>query len=79
MEKFVKELPLVRGEPFLLVINYKMDNARFIFRFNDEEIGMLTFPDQYLEFQDVTFNGDVSIVYMGFTKLGTHAIIKQES
>ena len=64
------------GSPFQLRISYDPSDLRFTVSFNGEEVGSgKYFLPTDVEFDALTADGDVTILYMGFPLLGEQPLV----
>ncbi len=64
------EVFLTKGEPFVVTVHWIIESSTFKVFFNDDTAGQLTLPIIYLDMEDITFVGDASVSFMGFTTIG---------
>ncbi len=70
-ETLETEVFLIKGEPFLVTVQWIVESSTFSVFFNDDPAGQLTLPIIYLDMKDAVFEGDASVTFVGFTTIGS--------
>jgi hypothetical protein len=65
------EITIDVGEPFVLFISFNLENFKFGFIFNNEELDKYEIPrGDFVNLEKVTSEGDMTVNFVGFTNPG---------